>query len=86
MRSSACGRSVALGQLRRSSWRGGRAAGGTASLDQVSPTRRYKERSPPLPVLSVHTIFYLVDMITAFDSPNADAKVKSSPMLTMHLY
>lgn len=31
----------------------GRGRGGTgASLDQVSPTRLYKEQSPPLPVLS----------------------------------
>lgn len=48
---------------------------GIASLDQVSPSRRYKERSPPLPVLSVHTIFYLVDTITSFDGPDAYAKV-----------
>lgn len=34
---------------------GGKAAGGATSLDQVSPARRYKEWSPPLPVLSVQT-------------------------------
>lgn len=77
-RSSACGRSDAIGQFRRYSDGRGltEERRGTASLDQVSPTRRYKERSPPLPVLSVHTIFYLVDTITSFDGPDGYAKVE----------
>lgn len=53
------------------------AAGDVDSLDQVSLARRYNERSPPLPVLSEHTIFYLVDTITSFDGPGACAKVES---------
>lgn len=68
-----------LGSRRRSARGGGRL-----SLDQVSPTRRYKERSPPLPVLSEHTIFYLVDTITLFNGPGVCAKVTNN--LILHTY
>ena len=71
--------SAALGSRRRR--RGGARGGGRLSLDQVSPTRRYKERSPPLPVLSEHTIFYLVDTITLFTGPGACAKVTDDSKL-----
>lgn len=60
---------------------GGQKARGAASLDQVSSARRHKERSPPLPVLSVHTIFYLADTITSFNGPDPHAKVVSPLMM-----
>lgn len=74
----ACSRSATVGYLRLCSCRrveAGRSAGGNVSLDQVSRLVGTRNDPPPLPVLSVHTIFYLVDTITLFDGPHVYAKV-----------